>query len=200
MCFSHLNAFRSAAFWNYPRGDHTPVCHCSLDIGIRQCALDADDAVKETGSISTFELVAGRFTGCCFLALKTVSYVNGWLVFIYLFFHIFVLFCFLFPCSGTSSDEMCNLYIMYYMEAKHAVSFMTCTQNVAADLFRTIPAEANIPIPVKPDLVMMHGHHRGEVRAAPAAVPFSASRCYVSHLTVCLIFNPVFILLGCWSS
>ncbi|XP_036353492.2 peptidyl-glycine alpha-amidating monooxygenase isoform X6 [Ochotona princeps] len=62
--------------------------------------------------------------------------------------------------GGTSSDEMCNLYIMYYMEAKHAVSFMTCTQNVAADLFRTIPAEANIPIPVKPDLVMMHGHHR----------------------------------------
>nr|XP_021483204.1 peptidyl-glycine alpha-amidating monooxygenase isoform X3 [Meriones unguiculatus] len=55
---------------------------------------------------------------------------------------------------------MCNLYIMYYMEAKYAVSFMTCTQNVAPDMFRTIPAEANIPIPVKPDMVMMHGHHR----------------------------------------
>ncbi|XP_055484335.1 peptidyl-glycine alpha-amidating monooxygenase isoform X9 [Psammomys obesus] len=62
--------------------------------------------------------------------------------------------------GGTSSDEMCNLYIMYYMEAKYAVSFMTCTQNVAPDMFRTIPAEANIPIPVKPDMVMMHGHHR----------------------------------------
>ncbi|KAF3821863.1 hypothetical protein GH733_009905 [Mirounga leonina] len=61
---------------------------------------------------------------------------------------------------GTSSDEMCNLYIMYYMEAKHAVSFMTCTQNVAPDLFRTIPPEANIPIPVKSDMVMMHGHHK----------------------------------------
>uniref|UniRef100_A0A8C4PQJ2 Peptidylglycine alpha-amidating monooxygenase n=1 Tax=Equus asinus asinus TaxID=83772 RepID=A0A8C4PQJ2_EQUAS len=62
--------------------------------------------------------------------------------------------------GGTSSDEMCNLYIMYYMEAKHAVSFMTCTQNVAPELFRTIPPEANIPIPVKSDMVMMHGHHK----------------------------------------
>ncbi|XP_041487718.1 peptidyl-glycine alpha-amidating monooxygenase isoform X8 [Microtus oregoni] len=62
--------------------------------------------------------------------------------------------------GGTSSDEMCNLYIMYYMEAKYAVSFMTCTQNVAPDMFRTIPAEANIPITVKSDMVMMHGHHK----------------------------------------
>ncbi|XP_016865000.1 peptidyl-glycine alpha-amidating monooxygenase isoform X21 [Homo sapiens] len=62
--------------------------------------------------------------------------------------------------GGTSSDEMCNLYIMYYMEAKHAVSFMTCTQNVAPDMFRTIPPEANIPIPVKSDMVMMHEHHK----------------------------------------
>lgn len=62
--------------------------------------------------------------------------------------------------GGTSSDEMCNLYVMYYMEAKYALSFMTCTKNVAPDIFRTIPAEANIPIPVKPDMVMMHGHHK----------------------------------------
>ncbi|XP_051010373.1 peptidyl-glycine alpha-amidating monooxygenase isoform X10 [Acomys russatus] len=62
--------------------------------------------------------------------------------------------------GGTSSDEMCNLYIMYYMEAKHAVSFMTCTLNVASDMFRTIPAEANIPLPIKSDMVMMHGHHK----------------------------------------
>ncbi|XP_049727504.1 peptidyl-glycine alpha-amidating monooxygenase isoform X8 [Elephas maximus indicus] len=62
--------------------------------------------------------------------------------------------------GGTSTDEMCNLYVMYYMEAKHAVSFMTCTQNVVPDVFRTIPPEANIPIPVKSDMVMMHGHHK----------------------------------------
>ncbi|XP_021111486.1 peptidyl-glycine alpha-amidating monooxygenase isoform X4 [Heterocephalus glaber] len=62
--------------------------------------------------------------------------------------------------GGTSSDEMCNLYIMYYMEAKHAVSFMTCTQNVAPDMFRTIPPEASLPIPVKSDMAMMHGRHK----------------------------------------
>uniref|UniRef100_A0A8C3T0M4 Peptidylglycine alpha-amidating monooxygenase n=1 Tax=Chelydra serpentina TaxID=8475 RepID=A0A8C3T0M4_CHESE len=62
--------------------------------------------------------------------------------------------------GGTASDEMCNFYIMYYMEAKHAVSYMTCTQNINPDMFRSIPQEANIPIPVKSDMIMMtHGHH-----------------------------------------
>ncbi|NWR12916.1 AMD monooxygenase, partial [Paradoxornis webbianus] len=61
---------------------------------------------------------------------------------------------------GTANDEMCNFYIMYYMEAKHAVSYMTCTQNANPEMFRNIPQEANIPIPVKSDVLkMMHGHH-----------------------------------------
>lgn len=52
---------------------------------------------------------------------------------------------------------------MYYMEAKHAVSYMTCTQNANPELFRNIPQEANIPIPVKSDMLKMtHGHHEGE--------------------------------------
>ncbi|KAH0628114.1 hypothetical protein JD844_008859 [Phrynosoma platyrhinos] len=62
--------------------------------------------------------------------------------------------------GGTSSDEMCNFYIMYYMEAKHAVSYMTCTQNINPEMFKSIPEEANIPIPVKSDMTTMaHGHH-----------------------------------------
>ncbi|KAM4752267.1 peptidyl-glycine alpha-amidating monooxygenase isoform 9-T14 [Cyanocitta cristata] len=62
--------------------------------------------------------------------------------------------------GGTANDEMCNFYIMYYMEAKHAVSYMTCTQNASPEMFRNIPKEANIPIPVKSDVLkMMHGHH-----------------------------------------
>ncbi|XP_056369545.1 peptidyl-glycine alpha-amidating monooxygenase isoform X5 [Oenanthe melanoleuca] len=62
--------------------------------------------------------------------------------------------------GGTADDEMCNFYIMYYMEAKHAVSYMTCTQNVNPEMFRNIPQEANIPIPVKSDVLkVMHGHH-----------------------------------------
>ncbi|XP_075583294.1 peptidyl-glycine alpha-amidating monooxygenase isoform X7 [Pelecanus crispus] len=62
--------------------------------------------------------------------------------------------------GGTANDEMCNFYIMYYMEAKHAVSYMTCTQNASPEIFRNIPQEANIPVPVKSDMVKMtHGHH-----------------------------------------
>ncbi|XP_042678727.1 peptidyl-glycine alpha-amidating monooxygenase isoform X3 [Centrocercus urophasianus] len=61
--------------------------------------------------------------------------------------------------GGTANDEMCNFYIMYYMEAKHAVSYTTCTQNANPEMFRNIPQEANIPIPVKPDMLKMaHGH------------------------------------------
>lgn len=84
--------------------------------------------------------------------------------------------------GGTSSDEMCNLYIMYYMEAKHAVSFMTCTQNVAPEVFRTIPPEANIPIPVKSDMVMMHGHHKGKIDLKQH-INFLLY-FYMSHLTI----------------
>ncbi|KAM3847240.1 peptidyl-glycine alpha-amidating monooxygenase isoform 5-T7 [Vipera latastei] len=62
--------------------------------------------------------------------------------------------------GGTARDEMCNFYIMYYMEAKYAVSSMTCTQNIKPEIFKSIPQEANIPIPVKPDMIMMaHGHN-----------------------------------------
>ncbi|XP_074425534.1 peptidyl-glycine alpha-amidating monooxygenase isoform X4 [Larus michahellis] len=62
--------------------------------------------------------------------------------------------------GGTANDEMCNFYIMYYMEAKHAVSYMTCTQNANPEMFRNIPQEANIPIPVNSDMLKMtHGHH-----------------------------------------
>lgn len=98
------------------------------------------------------ESTVGRFTGGIFLALRMG-----------VIWTLDVLCLLPSPYSGTSSDEMCNLYIMYYMEAKHAVSFMTCTQNVSPDMFRTIPAEANIPIPVKSDMLMMHGHHKGEM-------------------------------------
>ncbi|XP_013921460.1 PREDICTED: peptidyl-glycine alpha-amidating monooxygenase isoform X4 [Thamnophis sirtalis] len=62
--------------------------------------------------------------------------------------------------GGTARDEMCNFYIMYYMEAKYAISSMTCTQNIKPEIFKSIPQEANIPIPVKPDMTMMaHGHN-----------------------------------------
>lgn len=72
------------------------------------------------------------------------------------------LLCLLLYNRGTSSDEMCNLYIMYYMEAAHATSYMTCVRTGDPVLFHHIPEIANIPVPVSPDMVMMgHGSHKG---------------------------------------
>lgn len=52
---------------------------------------------------------------------------------------------------------------MYYMEAKHAVSYMTCTQNANPEMFRNIPQEANVPIQIMSDMLKMtHGHHEGK--------------------------------------
>ncbi|XP_069748524.1 peptidyl-glycine alpha-amidating monooxygenase B isoform X3 [Narcine bancroftii] len=58
----------------------------------------------------------------------------------------------------TSKDEMCNLYIMYYMDAKHAKPYMYCLQDGSPELFKHIPPEANIPIPYSSNM-LMQGHH-----------------------------------------
>lgn len=66
--------------------------------------------------------------------------------------------------SGTSDDEMCNFYIMYYMDHKHVVPFMNCMETGEADLFQDIPAEANVPIPVSAEHLhspMHMGHPAG---------------------------------------
>ncbi|KAM7369456.1 hypothetical protein PAMP_013723 [Pampus punctatissimus] len=63
--------------------------------------------------------------------------------------------------GGTSNDEMCNFYIMYYMDSKHAIPYMNCMETGSKELFEHIPAEANIPIAVSPGLMnsMMHMGH-----------------------------------------
>ncbi|XP_019750101.1 peptidyl-glycine alpha-amidating monooxygenase isoform X1 [Hippocampus comes] len=63
--------------------------------------------------------------------------------------------------GGTSDDEMCNFYIMYYMDSKHAIPYMNCMKQGSAKLFQHIPPEANIPIPVSPENMnaMMHMAH-----------------------------------------
>lgn len=75
--------------------------------------------------------------------------------------------------GGTSVDEMCNFYIMYYMEAAHATSYMTCVQDGRADLFRNIPEEANVPIPVDPSMMMSHEHHHHEAMKDPVTNSFA---------------------------
>ncbi|XP_034402827.1 peptidyl-glycine alpha-amidating monooxygenase isoform X2 [Cyclopterus lumpus] len=63
--------------------------------------------------------------------------------------------------GGTSDDEMCNFYIMYYMDSKHADPYMSCMESGSRDLFQHIPAEANVPIAVSPVHMnsMMHMGH-----------------------------------------
>ncbi|KAM9841338.1 peptidyl-glycine alpha-amidating monooxygenase B [Aulostomus maculatus] len=60
--------------------------------------------------------------------------------------------------GGTSDDEMCNFYIMYYMDSRHATPYMNCMDGGSSKLFKHIPAEANVPIAVSPDqhTSMMH--------------------------------------------
>uniref|UniRef100_A0A671VNU3 Peptidylglycine alpha-amidating monooxygenase n=1 Tax=Sparus aurata TaxID=8175 RepID=A0A671VNU3_SPAAU len=65
--------------------------------------------------------------------------------------------------GGTSDDEMCNFYIMYYMDSKHAIPYMNCMETGSRELFQHIPAEANTPIAVSPGDMnsMMHmGNHQ----------------------------------------
>lgn len=58
---------------------------------------------------------------------------------------------------------MCNFYIMYYMDSKHAIPYMSCMETGSEELFQNIPAEASIPIPVSPGHSMMHmGSSKGK--------------------------------------
>ncbi|XP_055087992.1 peptidyl-glycine alpha-amidating monooxygenase-like isoform X1 [Periophthalmus magnuspinnatus] len=58
-------------------------------------------------------------------------------------------------------DEMCNFYIMYYMDRKHAIPFFNCMKTDSKELFQEIPAEANVAINVPPNL--MHSMtHKGD--------------------------------------
>ncbi|KAJ0012731.1 hypothetical protein NQD34_017065 [Periophthalmus magnuspinnatus] len=60
-----------------------------------------------------------------------------------------------------ADDEMCNFYIMYYMDRKHAVPFIHCWITDSTELFQEIPAETNVPINVPPNL--MHSMtHKGD--------------------------------------
>ncbi|KAM8873148.1 peptidyl-glycine alpha-amidating monooxygenase B isoform 3-T3 [Synchiropus picturatus] len=66
--------------------------------------------------------------------------------------------------GGTSEDEMCNFYIMYYMDNKHAIPYMDCMEDGSPKLFQRIPAEANVPIAVNPGEMnsMMHMGHNAD--------------------------------------
>ncbi|XP_061836617.1 peptidyl-glycine alpha-amidating monooxygenase B isoform X1 [Nerophis lumbriciformis] len=81
--------------------------------------------------------------------------------------------------GGTSDDEMCNFYIMYYMDSKHAIPYMSCMETGRAKLFQHIPAEANIPIAVSPDhmnsMMHMEGHSGTSGHKDSTSTPDSTS-------------------------
>ncbi|XP_060607191.1 peptidyl-glycine alpha-amidating monooxygenase-like isoform X2 [Ruditapes philippinarum] len=68
--------------------------------------------------------------------------------------------------GSTANDEMCNFYIMYYMNSSMENSGRqresTCFQNEQRQVFRNIPADSDVPLPPNPALegtAMGHHHH-----------------------------------------
>ncbi|XP_072310100.1 peptidyl-glycine alpha-amidating monooxygenase B isoform X3 [Eucyclogobius newberryi] len=98
--------------------------------------------------------------------------------------------------GGTSDDEMCNFYIMYYMDRKHAVPFSNCLKTGSKELFQEIPAEANIPISVPPNLMhsMMHMGHSDHQDPAPKDAALSLDQDF--HLEQVLHWPQGLVQLG----
>ncbi|KAM4807962.1 peptidyl-glycine alpha-amidating monooxygenase isoform 2-T3 [Rhinophrynus dorsalis] len=69
--------------------------------------------------------------------------------------------------GSTGNDEMCNLYIMYYMDAAHASSYMTCVRTGEPEFFQNMPEIASVPIPVSPDMMMMSHNHQHKDNMEP---------------------------------
>ncbi|XP_053406046.1 peptidyl-glycine alpha-amidating monooxygenase-like isoform X2 [Mercenaria mercenaria] len=68
--------------------------------------------------------------------------------------------------GSTANDEMCNFYIMYYMNSsmENKRGQDTCYQNKQQQVFRNIPAGSDVPLPPNPALegeAMSHHHHHG---------------------------------------
>lgn len=67
--------------------------------------------------------------------------------------------------GSTGDDEMCNFYIMYYMDSamENQRGPDTCYLNSQRQVFRTFPADSDIPLPPNPALEGVAGshHHHG---------------------------------------
>uniref|UniRef100_A0A3B5MBW2 Uncharacterized protein n=1 Tax=Xiphophorus couchianus TaxID=32473 RepID=A0A3B5MBW2_9TELE len=87
--------------------------------------------------------------------------------------------------GGTSNDEMCNFYMMYYMDSKHAVPFMSCMETGSKELFRHIPAEANVPIAVSPGHMhaMMPMGNATEILANSRVFSFNHSNSHLEQVS-----------------
>ena len=61
--------------------------------------------------------------------------------------------------GSTAGDEMCNLYIMYYTDAKDGTAYQTCTDSCGISDF--FPLDSDEPLPPNPLLEehALHGNH-----------------------------------------
>ncbi|KAK3098853.1 hypothetical protein FSP39_023767 [Pinctada imbricata] len=83
--------------------------------------------------------------------------------------------------GATANDEMCNFYIMFYMDANTRLQYHSCAGNNFPSLIRNMPKDADVPLPPNPALEeAAHGHHGHmgnpeghdeEVKTTPKATP-----------------------------
>ena len=73
-------------------------------------------------------------------------------------------------CRATHNDEMCNFYIMYYMDAamEHSRGSDTCPGNNVPQVSANLPADADTPLPPNP---LLEEHAKGHVHHAPVEQP-----------------------------
>jgi len=69
--------------------------------------------------------------------------------------------------GSTANDEMCNLYIMYYTNAKVGKPFGLCIDTQYNDLTRHLPVGSDEPLPPNPQLEEHAHNHFSNNRGIP---------------------------------
>ena len=101
--------------------------------------------------------------------------------------HSFHCFSLIIPFMRVSrekhTDEMCNFYMMYYMEGE--AEFLQCAGNVLPQEARSMPADSLVKLPPNPlldDKASGHAHHHHVDKA-----PHDEGQCGVGALCICVI-------------
>ena len=87
---------------------------------------------------------------------------NFQILYIYIYIYIFMQYIFYLNVSGSQhTDEMCNLYLMYYMDEGKA-TFEECMNEESAEVTSHFPSDSDTPMPRIEQLEMKakgSGHH-----------------------------------------
>ncbi len=74
--------------------------------------------------------------------------------------------------GSTANDEMCNLYIMYYTNAKVGHPFGLCVDTQFKDLTKYLPVGSDEPLPPNPELEE-HAHNHFSNNRPDKKISFS---------------------------